>query len=130
VGSASIFPIVLVVDDDRIQVALLSSLLQKAGFRVISAPSGDHAVAALKAAGEASNAISLLVTDLDMPGISGRQLAAGMLKQHPKLKVLYVTGNPDGLFEPGRLLGPNESFLEKPVSPGNLREAINFLLHT
>jgi CheY-like chemotaxis protein len=130
-SSTDIFPIVLVVDDDRIQVALLSSMLQRAGFRVVTAPSGDHAIAALKAAGEASsNAISLLVTDLDMPGIDGRQLAADMLKKHPALKVLYVTSNPDGLFVPGQLLGPNESFLEKPVSPQNLREAVNFLLHS
>ena len=128
--SPDISPIVLVVDDDRGQVALLSSLLQKAGFRVVSAPSGVHAIAALKAAGEASSAISLLVTDLDMPGMSGRALAADMLKKDPRLKVLYVTGNAEGLFAPGRLLGPNEAFLEKPVSPGSLREAVNFLLHT
>jgi two-component system cell cycle sensor histidine kinase/response regulator CckA len=125
-----LFPIVLVVDDDRIQVTLLTSLLKKYGFRVVSAPSGDHAIAALKAAGEASNAISLLVTDLDMPGINGRQLAADMLKKHPKLKVLYVTANPDGLMAPGQMLGPNESFLEKPVAPQLLREAVNFLLHS
>lgn len=127
--SEDVFPIVLVVDDDRIQVTLLGSLLKRAGFRVYTAPSGDHALAAMKDAGEAISKISLLVTDLDMPGINGRQLAADMLKKHPALKVLYVTANPDGLFEPGQLLGPNESFLEKPVSPGSLREAINFLLH-
>ena len=125
-----VFPVVLVVDDDRIQVALLGSLLKRAGFRVYTAPSGDHAVAAMKDAGEAINVISLLVTDLDMPGINGRQLAADMLSKHPALKVLYVTANPDGLFVPGQLLGPNESFLEKPVSPANLREAVNFLLHS
>jgi two-component system cell cycle sensor histidine kinase/response regulator CckA len=130
-SSADLFPIVLVVDDDRAQVMLLSSLLQRAGFRVITAPSGVHAVAALKAAGEASsNAISLLVTDLDMPGLDGRQLATDMLKKHPTLKVLYVTANPDALFEPRGLLGPNESFLVKPVSPQSLREAVNFLLHS
>src|SRR5882672_10960918 len=129
-SSTDIYPVVLVVDDDRIQVALLSSLLQRAGFRVYTAPSGDYAISALKDAGEASNAISLLVTDLDMPGINGRQLAADMLAKHPSLKVLYVTANPDGLFVPGQLLGPNESFLEKPVSPKNLNEAVNFLLHS
>ena len=128
--SDDVFPVVLVVDDDRIQVALLGSLLKRAGFRVYTAPSGDHAVAAMKDAGEAINVISLLVTDLDMPGINGRQLAADMLSKHPALKVLYVTANPDGLFVPGQLLGPNESFLEKPVSPANLREAVNFLLHS
>ena len=126
-----VFPIVLVVDDDRIQVTLLTAFLKRAGFRVISAPSGDHAIAALAAAGAAAaNAISLLVTDLDMPGRNGRQLAAEMRRQHPDLRVLYVTANSDGLFAPGQLLGPRESFLEKPVTQELLREAINFLLHS
>ena len=112
-------------------MTVLTALLKRAGFRVISAPSGDHAVAALNAAGrDAANAISLLVTDLDMPGRNGRQLAAEMRRQHPALKVLYVTANADGLFEPGHLLGPGESFLEKPVTQELLREAINFLLHS
>ena len=112
-------------------MTLLSAFLTRAGFRVITAPSGDHAVAALKAAGaDAANAISLLVTDLDMPGRNGRQLAAEMRKVHPDLRVLYVTANPDGLFAPGQLLGRNESFLEKPVSQELLREAVNFLLHS
>ena len=125
------FPIVLVVDDDRIQVALLTSFLTKAGFRVVSAPSGDHASAALKAAGvHATQAISLLVTDLDMPGRNGRQLAAELLRQHPSLKVLYVTGDAEGLMKPGQMLGPNESFLDKPVTQELLREAANFLLHS
>jgi len=128
-SSTDLFPVVLVVDDDRIQVALLSSFLQRAGFHVITAPSGDYATAALKTAGDASNAIALLVTDLDMPGMNGRQLAADMMKQHSALKVLYVTGNADALFAPGVLLGPHEAFLEKPVSQEALREAVNFLLH-
>lgn len=63
-----------------------------------------------------------------MPGVNGRQLAADMVKKHPTLKVLYVTGNADALFKPGPLLGPNEAFLEKPVSQEGLREAINLLL--
>ena len=112
-------------------MAVLTAHLKRAGFRVISAPSGDHAIAALKAAGrDAANAITLLVTDLDMPGRNGRQLAAEMRRQHPALKVLYVTANPDGLFGPGQLLGDGESFLEKPVTPGLLREAVSFLLHS
>jgi two-component system, cell cycle sensor histidine kinase and response regulator CckA len=128
--SQDVFPTVLVVDDDRIQVTLIGSLLERAGFRVYTAPSGDHAIAAMKDAGQAITKISLLVTDLDMPGVNGRQLAADMLRRHPALKVLYVTGNADGLFAPGSLLGPNEAFLEKPVAPESLREAVNFLLHT
>jgi len=123
------FPVVLVVDDDRTEVALLSSFLRRAGYHVITAPSGDHATAALKTAGAASNAIALLVTDLDMPGMNGRQLAADMMKAHPALKVLYVTSNADALFAPGAVFGRQEAFLEKPVAQEALREAVNLLLH-
>src|SRR6266513_2315974 len=93
------FPIVLVVDDNRAQVALVTGLLQKAGFRVLSASSGVAALAALEKAGEASQAISLLVTDLDMPGMSGRAFATQMKRANPNLRVLYVTSNPAILFQ-------------------------------
>jgi CheY-like chemotaxis protein len=122
------FPVVLVVDDDRGQVVLATSFLKKAGYRVVSASSAEQALAAIAASGAASQAISLLVTDLDMPGMSGRTLAAQMVKTHPKLKVLYVTANADVLFQQGRELGAHEAFLEKPVSAQSLREAVNLLL--
>jgi two-component system cell cycle sensor histidine kinase/response regulator CckA len=122
------FSVVLVVDDDRTQVALLSSFLKKAGFRVVTAPSGVAALAALEKVGDASNAISLLVTDLDMPGMDGRAFAQEMRKQHPTLKVLYVTANANDLFQNAPLLGEGEAFLEKPVTQQVFREAVNLLL--
>lgn len=121
-------PVVLVVDDDRGQVVLVTSLLKKSGFRVVSASSADQALAGLAAVGDASRAISLLVTDLDMPGMQGRAFAAQLMTRHPALKVLYVTANADVLFQHGRELGANEAFLEKPVSAAALREAVNLLL--
>ena len=125
-----LFPVVLVVDDDRMQVALITSFLQKAGFRVVSAISGLVALKALEAAGEASNDIELLVTDLDMPGMSGLTFAAEMRKKHPALKVLYVTARSEGLFQKGHQLTDGEAFLEKPVSPQLLREAVNLLIRS
>jgi two-component system cell cycle sensor histidine kinase/response regulator CckA len=124
-----LFPVVLVVDDDRGQVALVTSFLKKAGFRVVSANSAIDALAALERAGDASQHIALLVTDLDMPGMSGRTLATQMVAKHPDLKVLYVTGNADDLFRRGHALEAHEAFLEKPVSSPALREAVNLLLH-
>ena len=72
--------------------------------------------------------ISLLVTDLDMPGMTGKAFAAQMKKAYPDLKVLYVTSDPTILFQNRSELGPNEAFLEKPVSAPLLREAVNYLL--
>jgi CheY-like chemotaxis protein len=127
VMTLDIFPIVLVVDDDRGHLAILTSVLQKAGFRVVSANSALAALAALDVRG-ANEEISALVTDLDMPGMSGRALAAQLVTKHPKLKVLYVTAHADALFRQGRVLEAHEAFLEKPVSAQELREAVNVLL--
>jgi two-component system, cell cycle sensor histidine kinase and response regulator CckA len=120
-----VFPAVLVVDDDRAQVAIVTSVLEKAGFRVLSAGS---TLEALDVAGAATQEICLLVTDLNMPGASGRVLAAEMNTRHPGLKVLYLTAHTNELFQGTSALEPQEAFLEKPVSAQALREAINLLL--
>jgi CheY-like chemotaxis protein len=124
----AVLPVVLVVDDDRGQVALVTAVLRKAGFRVLSASSPIGALAALEGAGEAIKGISVLVTDLDMPGMSGLTFAAELVARHPDLKVLYLTAKPDALFQNRRVLRPHETFLEKPVSAQALREAVNLLL--
>jgi two-component system cell cycle sensor histidine kinase/response regulator CckA len=118
-------PAVLVVDDDRVQLAVVTSVLLKAGFKVLSAGS---ALAALDIASTSTDEICLLVTDMNMPYMSGRRLAAELVTQRPALKVLYITGHADDLFHETRLLGPHEAFLEKPVSAHGLREAVNLLL--
>jgi two-component system cell cycle sensor histidine kinase/response regulator CckA len=119
------FPVVLVVDDDRGQVAVVTAVLQRAGFRVLNAGS---ALDALEVAGGSDEEICLLVTDLHMPGMSGQALAAELVTKHPDLKVLYLTAHADALFQQTRVLEPHEAFLEKPVSAQGLREAVNLLL--
>jgi CheY-like chemotaxis protein len=121
-----IFPIVLVVDDDPGQVAIVTSVLGKAGFRILSASS---ALAALDVASHSDERIYLLVTDLSMPGMSGLALAAELVTKDPELKVLYLTAHADELFRQTHALKPHEAFLEKPVSANALREAVYFLLH-
>jgi CheY-like chemotaxis protein len=120
---------VLVVDDDRMQVALLTALLKRAGFRVLSAPSGVAALEALKGSGKAIEAISILVSDLDMPGMDGLEFAREIKRQNPAIRTLFVTANADALFKSGKLLGEGEAYLSKPVTEPLLREAVNMLLH-
>jgi two-component system cell cycle sensor histidine kinase/response regulator CckA len=122
-----VVPAVLVVDDDPVQLAIVRSVLKKAGFDVLSAGSG---LAALEIAKSSSQEIYLLVTDMNMPGMSGRVLAAELVATRPGLKVLYITAHADDLFQGTRVLDPHEAFLEKPVSPQALREAVNLLLRS
>jgi CheY-like chemotaxis protein len=127
---AAISPVVLVVDDDPIQVALVASVLKTAGFFVLSTNSPLGALAALDVAGEDIKEISVLVTDLDMPGMNGLEFAAELVTRHSDLKVLYLTAHAETLFQRAHVLEPHEAFLEKPVSAQALREAISFLLRT
>ena len=120
-----VFPNVLVVDDDSGQVAIVTSVLKKSGFRVLSASSG---LAALDIAGRSQERIYLLVTDLNMPNMSGLALAAKLVIKEPELKVLYLTADANELFRQAHVLKPHEAFLEKPVSAHGLREAVYFLL--
>ena len=120
-----VLPVVLVVDDDPGQVALVASVLKKAGFHVLSASS---AIAALDVAAGSGARIYLLVTDLNMPNMSGLALAAELVTRHPQLKVLYLTAHANELFRETHVLKPHESFLEKPVSAHGLLEAVYFLL--
>ena len=118
-------PVVLVVDDDPGQVAIVTSVLKKAGFRVLSASSG---LAALDVAGDSGVKIYLLVTDLNMPNMSGLALAAELVSKHTELKVLYLTAHANELFRQAHVLKAHEAFLEKPVSAHGLLEAVYFLL--
>jgi CheY-like chemotaxis protein len=120
-----VFPNVLVVDDDSGQVAIVTSVLRKSGFQVLSASSG---LAALDIAARSHERIYLLVTDLNMPNMSGLALAAELLTREPELKVLYLTADANELFRQAHVLKPHEAFLEKPVSAHGLREAVYFLL--
>ena len=126
VMTLNVIPVVLVVDDDPGQVAIVTSVLKRAGFRVLSASS---AIAALDIARGSDERIYLLVTDLNMPNMSGLALAAELVTKHPELKVLYLTAHANELFRQTHALKPHEAFLEKPVSAHGLLEAVYFLLH-
>ena len=122
--SLDVFQVVLVVDDDPGQVAIVTSVLKTAGFRVISATS---APAALGEARGVDDELYLLVTDYSMPEMSGRALAAEVKAVHPGVKILYLTAHADDLFRQASELEAHEAFLEKPVSADGLREAVNLL---
>jgi CheY-like chemotaxis protein len=68
------------------------------------------------------------VTDLMMPGMNGRELAAAVRKTNPLVRVLYVTGFADTLFTGVNELGPGESFIEKPFGAEGLLEATRLLM--
>ena len=115
---------VLVVDDEFVVRDFISRTLRQAGYQTDTA--SDSGVA-LKMVG-ASTPLDLLVTDLKMPGMSGADLARGLLRRDPHLKVLFVTAYADALLEQGVTVAHRQAILIKPFTVTELLHAVSLIL--
>src|SRR5687768_11049655 len=86
----------LVVDDEAPILRLVSRILATDNYDVLSAESGQAATRLIQQPG--FGGVELLVTDLMMPGMNGRELAAVVRETNPQVRVLYITGFADTLF--------------------------------
>jgi CheY-like chemotaxis protein len=115
---------VLVVDDEPQICEFVSHVLRDAGYQVTTAGDGAGAMAAVASHG----APDLLLTDFRMPQMNGDELAARLRQSLPDLKVLYLTGYSQALFDNRAVLWEGEAFLEKPCGPSELLEGVSMLL--
>jgi CheY-like chemotaxis protein len=74
--------------------------------------------------------VSLLITDLVMPGFGGRLLYAKLRQRKPDLKVLYMSGYPERAAFGGERPDPGDPYLQKPFSPEELAQAVRKALET
>ena len=116
----------LVVDDELPVLKLVTRILATDNYEITSAESGEMAVRLMQQPGFPG--VDLLVTDLQMPGMNGRELAAVVRQSNPQVRVLYVTGFADTLFKGVNELGPAESFIEKPFGAEGLLEATRLVM--
>jgi DNA-binding response OmpR family regulator len=116
----------LVVDDEPPVLKLVTRILATDNYDVASAESGE--AAAVMIADPWFGNLDLLVTDLMMPGMNGRELAAIARRKYPNTRVLYVTGFADTLFKGLQELGAGESFIEKPFGAEGLLEAARLVM--
>ena len=118
---------VLVVEDQPVVRQFLVECLQNYGYSVFEAGSGAEA---LEIARQLGDALNLLVTDMSMPGMSGRKLAETLEARRPGLRVLLVSGYSEERIEPLGLPSSHFAVLPKPVSPEALATAVRSLLET
>jgi len=104
---------ILLVEDDEQLRQLSSSVLAHCGYNVLVASTPEEGLAVCKAN---SKDIGLLVTDVVMPRMNGRQLAEQILKLHPAMKVLYISGYTNNAIVHYGVLDPGLWFLPKPFT--------------
>jgi len=116
---------ILVVEDEPDVRSYLVETLRDLNYRVREAPDGAAALAMLETE---SFRVDLLLTDIVMPGINGRQLADALHRRQPELKVLFITGySRDAIVHQGRL-DAGVSLLQKPLNRAMLASKIREIL--
>jgi PAS domain S-box-containing protein len=108
---------ILLVEDEDIVRRLIGQVLVTHGYRVIEAASGADALEAIE---RHQGHIDLLLTDVVMSGMSGRELAEKLTELLPDLKVLYMSGYTDDAILRHGVFHKSAAFLGKPFSPGML----------
>jgi len=104
---------VLVVEDEAQVLTLERSILEARGYKVLTA---SHGKEAMRISQEYPEPIHLLVTDLILPHMNGREVARHLLPARPSMKVLYVSGYPDDTLVNAGLTRHQTSFLQKPFT--------------
>ncbi len=114
---------VLVVEDEDVVRGLVVQVLEGEGYLALVANDGEEAFAIAE-----RTPVDVLLTDLTMPKLGGRELAERLRRTNPELKVLYMSGYTDsGILSDG-VLPPGTAFLSKPFTFAELAESVRGLL--
>jgi hypothetical protein len=114
-----------VVEDDDPVREMARLILEQQGYFTLDAKDGQQA---LEVAASHSGPIHLLLTDVVMPGMSGKELADGLAESHRDLKTLYISGYGDETIARHGLLQPSTVVLQKPFDPMDLARRVRKVL--
>jgi PAS domain S-box-containing protein len=116
---------ILLVEDEPQLRELTRSVLAARGYSVVEALNADEAERLVEKYG---SKIHLLLTDVIMPGMSGRELAKRLSARHPAMRVLYMSGYTYNVIAQGGTLERGVAFLQKPFTPSALIEKVREVL--
>ena len=115
---------VLVVEDEPVIRNLIIEVLQDLGYRALEASDGPAGLKIL----QSRQRIDLLVTDVGLPGINGRQLADAARETRPELKVLFITGYAENATLANGFLDPGMEIFTKPFAVEALATRIRSMI--
>ncbi|MDD5643068.1 MAG: PAS domain S-box protein [Syntrophales bacterium] len=116
--------VLLVEDEELVRQMVFDALIEK-GYQVYMA---ENAEEALTFCDQFKGRIHLLLTDVVMPGLSGRQLAERLVLRYPDLKVMYISGYGESAISHHGVLDPGIAFLAKPFTPNVLIHRVRKVL--
>lgn len=117
--------LVLLVEDEAAVRSVTERILVRLGYRVLAAADAGHARRLLA---DCTTPPDLLLTDVMMPGMTGPELAAVVLAEHPDLQVLFISGYPGGELRQLGMQGEDAPFLQKPFTPHELAVNVRSVL--
>ncbi len=116
---------ILIVEDDDSVRKLARNSLKKNGYRVLEAENGENA---LRVSEAHDGSIDLILTDVVMPKMSGKELAGMVKKIHPRVKVIFMSGYTSNAIVDHGILTRGVEFIEKPFTPKNLASKVRAVL--
>jgi two-component system, cell cycle sensor histidine kinase and response regulator CckA len=117
--------IVLIVEDDEAIRRVAVRVLRNEGYSVLQAASAEEA---LEMDAHALARVDLMITDVVLPGLNGRQLADALRSTHPDMRVLFVSGYTEDAIVHHGVLDEGIAFLPKPFSPRALLSRVRTML--
>lgn len=117
--------VVLVAEDDDQTRSIVTTVLTRAGLQVLAARDPEQAIVLADAH---PGTIDILLTDVMMPGLNGKELASRVLERRPTLSVLFMSGHTEDTIVHQGILDPGVDFLAKPLTPVRLLRAIEDVL--
>jgi two-component system, cell cycle sensor histidine kinase and response regulator CckA len=122
--SGSTLETILVVDDNESVLETVVSILKRANFRIFSASSGAGALALAE---KTKDVIHMLLSDVDMPLMSGPDLGQELKKTRPDIHVMLMSGAPNGNL---LVLNYGWAYIDKPFVAQKLVQMVSHVLHT
>ncbi|HYF38670.1 MAG TPA: PAS domain S-box protein [Gemmatimonadales bacterium] len=123
-GSGTRGRILVVEDEDPVRTVVMRTL-QADGYEVLGARNGEEALRELE---EIGGAVNLVLSDIVMPGMGGRQLAAELHRRYRKVPVVWMSGHTRETELQKGEIGKDEPFLHKPVTPEALLEMVSAVI--